>query len=374
MECVKCPRSALCADGFCLLRGWPDRVPNCSFGASNSLEFWSRDIRGRLVLQSCPTGHELVTAEEAGSEELQECKACTSGQYILQPNTGECTPCPPGLVRFGRDRVQSALAGSHWTIDTDLYRLVSCPAGRFVSAGAASEFVAASQKCEPCERGAECVTDNCSTCAPCQPGYYKSFVGAQPCQACPADTYNPEVGAAASSQRVSCPAHSSTRGHSAQSARTSCDCDDAYYLEVEVDRPLCVKCPTGALCESGVCALRSYPDPGCPEDSERRAGPDIVVGVWEVDTSTGRFVLAHCPSKYEMVTAESAGSEEPQECRGCLANQYIIDGQQGHRCWDCPRGSDCVEATLHTRDELDATGELEVFWAPNAQGQLWLQR
>jgi len=58
-------------------------------------------IKGVYRLMSCPAGFQLVnstdgTSKGAFSSILQQCKACLPGQYIIDPDTDACQPCPPG--------------------------------------------------------------------------------------------------------------------------------------------------------------------------------------------------------------------------------------------------------------------------------------
>ena len=54
--------------------------------------------QGIYRLVSCPAGHQLVnsTGEGIFSQENQFCKACSLGQYIIDPNRDICQGCPKG--------------------------------------------------------------------------------------------------------------------------------------------------------------------------------------------------------------------------------------------------------------------------------------
>ena len=52
-------------------------------------------------LTACPPGYQLINSTDGDSvgifsQESQECKACSAGQYIVNPNTDTCQPCPTG--------------------------------------------------------------------------------------------------------------------------------------------------------------------------------------------------------------------------------------------------------------------------------------
>ncbi len=62
-------------------------------------------VEGVYYLISCPAGSQLVnstsgTSRGTFSSDLQQCRACAPGQYIVDPNTDECQQCPPGNIHF----------------------------------------------------------------------------------------------------------------------------------------------------------------------------------------------------------------------------------------------------------------------------------
>ena len=149
----------------------------------------------------------MVTALEAGSEDLQECRACLQGQYILRPNEDSCQTCPPGLTCRGDDVVVAKVAGSTWVRNGSIYLLTACPTGYWlVSTGVSGSFDAAVQECQPCPEGTECTLQSCVACSACLAGQYKDSKNAAPCQPCKADTYSSVVGAKTANDCLSCPA------------------------------------------------------------------------------------------------------------------------------------------------------------------------
>ena len=80
---------------------------NCNGGADvnqkeNSTWF---DVDGVYHLISCPPGFQLINSTSGTSRgefasDLQQCRECSVGQYIINPNTDECQECPPGIVEF----------------------------------------------------------------------------------------------------------------------------------------------------------------------------------------------------------------------------------------------------------------------------------
>ena len=86
--CLTCPAGCDCTAGGADIR--------CEVGT------WIA-VNGSYILTGCPAGHQLVnstvgTSRGAFSSDLQQCKACIRGQYIINPDTDVCQDCPPGLL------------------------------------------------------------------------------------------------------------------------------------------------------------------------------------------------------------------------------------------------------------------------------------
>jgi hypothetical protein len=84
--CVNCPSGGSCLEG-----GSTIHFPVGTWLA----------IDGIYVLQSCPAGFQLVnstlgTSKGEFSNNLQQCKPCLPGEYIINPNMDSCQKCPPG--------------------------------------------------------------------------------------------------------------------------------------------------------------------------------------------------------------------------------------------------------------------------------------
>jgi hypothetical protein len=94
-RCQACARGALCTDGTCALRN-RDTL-HCNQTDEKVKGTWTFDALGEGILVSCPPGHSTMTKEKSGSVDLQECKPCVPGQYILFPDTDGCQKCPKGL-------------------------------------------------------------------------------------------------------------------------------------------------------------------------------------------------------------------------------------------------------------------------------------
>ena len=107
-------------------------------------------------------------------------------------------------------------------------------------------------------------------------------------------------------------------------------CPLGQYI-VSPNSGTCQNCPKGAVCLSDLsCALRNPPNFVC-------AGNTSIIGEWSPDYNTGTYILNNCPAGYELVSAAEAGSADLQECRACLAGQYIINSSTDV-CQNCPAG------------------------------------
>ena len=90
--CETCPKGAVCEDRSCGLHR--PQLFRCT-GGLPIVGNWTLDAStGRYTLTSCPAGYSRQTTAKTGSEELQECRPCVEGQYILQPDADDCQTCP----------------------------------------------------------------------------------------------------------------------------------------------------------------------------------------------------------------------------------------------------------------------------------------
>ena len=95
-DCQPCPKGAVCSsDLSCALRNPPGfQCPSSDFVIVGR---WSANILdGTYVLENCPPGFSLQSTEKAGSADLQECRQCLPGQYVINPDTNDCETCPLG--------------------------------------------------------------------------------------------------------------------------------------------------------------------------------------------------------------------------------------------------------------------------------------
>ena len=95
-DCQPCPKGAVCSsDLSCALRNPPSfQCPSSNFVIVGR---WVANLLdGTYVLDDCPPGFSLQSTKKAGSADLQECKQCLPGQYIIDPDTNDCETCPLG--------------------------------------------------------------------------------------------------------------------------------------------------------------------------------------------------------------------------------------------------------------------------------------
>ena len=175
----------------------------------------------------------------------------------------------------------------------------------------------------------------CETCSVCAAGKYKDVASPQACRDCPEDTYNPNTNSKTLANCRACPSGADTGRLKGQTSPDACQCGERFYLTdtgVEGATISCANCPVGAICSTGVCALRSL-DKTCPDSSEP------IPGTWVRSVSgdnAGKFELTSCPAGYE----KQSVSHDTQNCRLCRDTQYIIDPNRDE-CKQCPPGLKC---------------------------------
>ena len=99
-SCLSCPQGCDCTAGGADI--------TCKPG------LWQA-VGGIYRLVSCPAGYELInssagTSHGDFSSNMQQCKGCLSGQYIINPDTDTCQECPPG----GKHISEHLLSVSLW--------------------------------------------------------------------------------------------------------------------------------------------------------------------------------------------------------------------------------------------------------------------
>eukprot|EP00961_Rhodomonas_salina_P174396 2351891-Rhodomonas_salina.1 len=270
---------------------------------------------GMFRLASCPAGHEFVNSQELGGpfdHAAQQCRQCTGLQYITDPNQHSCQSCPPGLRCSGTDAVDPVVAGSAWRAVGPHYILLSCPSGFSVVNTSLGAFAPAEQRCEPCGKGEQCVSEPCQACTLCPPGTFKAASGPQPCAPCPPNRYGVIVGA--------------TRE------------DD------------CEPCAVGGLCANGQCAL-AVPGLRCDDDGTGILGSwsRIREGAW-----TGRWQLLSCPAGHRIINSTATESDlQRHECQKCPEGYFITNpNDPSARCQRCPESLTCIAGSPPTADPL----------------------
>ena len=78
--CSTCPKGAVCSDLSCAF-GKPQY--QCDVGMPSIKGSWTRREDGLFALMSCPVGHQLINQT---GHDMQECKQCAEGKYMLDPN------------------------------------------------------------------------------------------------------------------------------------------------------------------------------------------------------------------------------------------------------------------------------------------------
>ena len=317
---------------------------------------WVQDDTSSLFkLVGCPAGHELVGSEGGDDvlEELQECKKCSSSQYVINPNNHKCKTCPKGLACRGTAEYTPRVIGSTWVVDDGgVLKLQTCPAGYLKVAPEDLKY-SADQECVVCDAGKECVQQPCVECVPCKPGYYKSSAGTQLCIPCPAGTYNDKTGAMSKSDCQSCPAGATT-DQEGSSTSTDCKCNSqkVYAGRNSRGKPECKACPEGAVCPDGGCGFyHSTGRPSCPGSSFQP------IGTWTLDAN-GDYKLTACPSGYKnqrapMKCVQCEVCSTADDDGWCSRADYILNSNStDSACQVCPEGAECNGASLRTKNNL----------------------
>ena len=206
--------------------------------------------------------------------------------------------------------VVPVVENSMWLPEDGVYKLQTCPTG-YSKISVANEWE--QQKCQPCAEGEECVLEVCESCSVCAAGKYKDVAGTQACRACPQNTYNPNTNSKAFANCLACPSGADTSGLDGQTSSDACVCGERFYLADSGANNAdltCASCPSGAMCSSGSCALRSQ-DQTCPGSS------DPIPGTWVRSTTgddAGKFQLTSCPAGYQTQNT----TRDTQACHACL--------------------------------------------------------
>jgi len=119
-----------------------------------------------------------------------------------------------------------------------------------------------------------------------------------------------------------------------------CKCSNQTYLSLTPAREVwCMTCPLGARCPADQrCALRAGSSGVC-------SNGDTIVGVWEIDISTGTYALRSCPAGYALINTLDSLYTEPfsgdfnhdvQRCQPCDTKFEYIFNYTGN-CEECPR-------------------------------------
>jgi len=382
---MNCPEGAKCAGSTCAFSNDP---PSCE-GPLDFLGVWNQTADDTWRLINCPPGHSLVnsldgTSNGDFSHDAQQCSPCDSDEYVINPSTGACQKCPPGMV-CSEGQVESFVTlNSTWVAENGIWWLRSCPIGYKVYNESAEL-----QECQFCAAGYQCPQEPCLVCMDCPAGTYKASESADLCLECPENTYNDRWGATTISDCLSCPLGAITNG-TGKGSVFDCFCDtDKYDISLPNSSSVaCEICPQGAICEDLSCGL-SYPDQTCPARvtaSSRRlvkAGRKIP-GVWTRGEDR-RFILRDCPAGYRLINASDGSaygifSHQNQQCfqcricevegAFCRAAEYLLD-QMKFPCRMCPLGAVCNGETIRTVNDLDLYG---AKWVAGTDGQFWLTK
>jgi hypothetical protein len=232
LTCHVCPLGAFCwEDTSCALRYIvPSNTSSTLFqlkcpGGRQIVGNWTRNYEtGTYHLVDCPSNYQLLSAEETGKEEKQE---CALGIWSK-------TDCPYG------------------------YELSALKIGK-------EPFM----RCDECGPGKECIKPHCGivNCTYCNPGYYKDTAGTHACDVLPIQEQDcaSESGLYAqcatcglgryldavpgATSCTLCPANSTTLLMNSTRV-TDCLCIKGYYSNTISKTVSCSPCPNGTYADS----------------------------------------------------------------------------------------------------------------------------
>lgn len=147
---------------------------------------------------------------------------------------GQCSRCPAGgFSAPGSDTLLDCVCRAGMFTNSTTRECTDCPPGTFAA------------EANPLETCTTCVinagSEQGSTACACDPGYYGGANATSPCEACPANFYNPVRGATSSSACVSCPTFSESTA--ASTDLDACVCAPGFFGLPRAGI-VCHPCPT----------------------------------------------------------------------------------------------------------------------------------
>jgi len=245
IPCLDCPH------GFISSSASPSCL-KCSAGEYGSID----GIRCKL----CEQGY----ARNGKDLDATHCKICELGQTTAKKGSNGCDYCVIGKFASSAGFCQDCPWG--WFSDTKgMQQCTKCKTGE--------KFIKNTSKCVACDLGK--FNSEHGLCSPCQIGRYNDIRNATQCIDCPPDTFSTEEGKTSLAGCSSCyfkhAPNTNTGGKTGiGDPITGCVCAGAdpikksagFYtvpepLEVfkqpiESERELCIPCPEGALCQTGM--------------------------------------------------------------------------------------------------------------------------
>jgi sugar lactone lactonase YvrE len=173
-----------------------------------------------------------------------------------------------------------------------------------------------------------------SYCPACPAGTASKTAGSL-CEVCPENTYS----SATATECTPCPQGSNTRKQVGSTSGAACVCNEDFYSGFEANKKqVCQKCPSGARCSDGTCALRK-PEQTCGEGAAAKR----IEGTWVM--KSGEMRLVSCPAGSLVVNASS----DTQTCLTCKASTYSFNSTDNcgkdtcveRECNTCPVGARC---------------------------------
>lgn len=307
--CFACPDNAISQPGSSVLA-------NCSCDVG----YYGDPLAG-VTCQACPA----MSTSALGSKNLSDCQ-CMPGFYGSPADNATCLPCPGNA---------SSALGS--TVKSNC----SCNAGFF---GDAAVFNRSAPSCAPCPANTynplpdqipasaclRCPSNSTSLAASsvvgqcqCAPGFYGDLSRDAACEACEANTFNPQAGGRTRRACQQCPLNAVTRAE-ASTGLEDCVCAPGYYRFDISGSVFCLPCPAGtygpALGQTSVSNCSA-----CPAFSTSRMASSSLADC----TCNAGFVLS------DRSTASLGNGSAPAYCAACPADTYA-PVQNTSACVACP--------------------------------------
>lgn len=271
---------------------------------------------------NCPVGMYITGAT------CTQCPAGTYSDVVNASTNATCQMCPTGKYSAAGSRnCSDCPAGTYADVGgtKSAAACTSCPAGTSSSALGATSI----DTCVSCSPGSSAAARSPS-CALCAAGFYEELSGQGSCDPCPGGTYSSAVGSDTSSTCSICPAGSFSSTNS-----TSCRPCPAGRYENETGSAVCDACPAGTA-SPVVGALNDTVCSTCPAGTYSIAGSGVCTSC-PAGTYNEFPEMSSCTPCEAGFFSSALGATSNATCTLCAPGTYSGKGSQS--CTACPVGN-----------------------------------